>query len=66
MVTANRRRLKARFGEVLFGGIHDVDVLGKEHDLADAVREVHGVVGRESRFGLTNAANHRKDVVLRG
>ena len=50
-------------GEELLGGVHHVEVLGEEHDLAGAARQLDGVVGGELGLGLADLADHREDVV---
>ena len=63
LVAADRDRLEAALGEGLLRGIHHVDVLGEEHDLADRARQLRGVVGGEHRLGLADLAHHREDVL---
>ena len=45
-------------GEGLLGGVHDVDVLGEEDDLADVAGQLGGVVGGEAGLGLADPAHH--------
>ena len=50
-------------GEELLGGVHDVEVLGEEDDLAGAAGQLDGVVGGELGLGLADLAHHGEDVV---
>ena len=63
LVAAQRHRAQLARREGRLGLVHDVDVLGEEHDLADRARELRGVVGRERRLRLADAAHHREDVL---
>ena len=58
LVAADRGSTDAALGEDLLGGVHHVDVLGEEDDLADVARQLGGVVGGEAGLGLADAAHH--------
>ena len=63
LVAADRRGADAAPGEDLLGGVHDVEVLGEEDDLAGAAGQLDGVVGGELGLGLADLAHHGEDVV---
>ena len=44
-------------------GVHDVNVLSEENNLAHRASKLCCVVGSKSRLGLTNLANHGEDVL---
>ena len=53
----------SRLAKTLLGGVHHVEVLGEEDDLAGAARQLRGVVGGQLCLGLPDPAHHREDVV---
>ena len=57
------RGADAAVGEGLLGEVHDVDVLGEEDHLADAARQLRGVLRGERRLGAPHASDHREDVL---
>src|SRR5206468_3231153 len=63
LVATDRHVPDAPLREGLLRGVHHVDVLGEEDDLADVVRELRGVVRRERRLRLTDPAHHAEDVL---
>ena len=63
LVAADRRGADAPPGEDLLGGVHDVEVLGEEDDLAGAAGQLDGVVGGELGLRLADLAHHGEDVV---
>ena len=63
LVPADRGVADAPLGEGLLRRIHDVDVLGEEHHLADVAGQLGGVVGGEAGLGLPDPAHHREHVV---
>ena len=65
LVAADRGVLDASGLEDLLGGIHHVDVLGEEDDLAGVAGELGGVVGGQRSLGLADPPHHREDVLLR-
>ena len=58
LVTADRREAHALPGEGLLGGVHHVDVLGEEDDLARAAGQLRRVVGGEAGLRLADAPHH--------
>ena len=63
LVASNRDGPQLRLLEDPLGGVHDVDVLGEEHDLADRPGQLRGVVRRQRGLGLADPAHHGEDVL---